>query len=239
MTKQPTRLNKNLALWLGISRRQADDMIAANRVKVDNQVAVLGQRVLPDSVITVDNKPITKNVKLALIKLHKPTSYTCSRRQQGNAPTIYQLLPDNLHQLKPVGRLDKDSSGLLLLTNDGDLAYRLTHPKFKKVKTYHATLDRDLEPLHQQMISDHGIQLGDGKSRLILTRLDENSRRRWQVEMSEGRNRQIRRTFQALGYQVIGLHRISFGNYQLHDLKSGQYEHVKDYQPDNRTHSNK
>ncbi len=155
--------------------------------------------------------------------MNKPVGYVCSRKQQGNVPTIYSLLPKKYQGLKTVGRLDKNSSGLILFTNDGDFAYQMTHPKFVKYKTYHVELNRDLEPLHQQMISDFGIKLPDGVSKLSLSKLDENSRKKFQVEMSEGRNRQIRRTFEALGYEVKKLHRISFGKYNLNDLKPGEF----------------
>ena len=100
----------------------------------------------------------------------------------------------------------------------------MTHPKFHKTKLYNARLDRDLEPLHQQMISDFGVQLEDGASKLTLERLSDTSRREWQITMTEGRNRQIRRTFAALGYEVKKLHRTQFGVYRLeHTLKPGSY----------------
>jgi len=99
----------------------------------------------------------------------------------------------------------------------------MTHPSFHKTKEYEVTLDHDLEPLHQQMISDYGIQLEDGYSQLTLTRLNDDSRREWIVSMHEGRNRQIRRTFAALGYSVVKLHRTRFGNYSLGDIKSGEH----------------
>ena len=155
---------------------------------------------------------------------HKPIGYVCSRRQQGDTPTIYSLLPETLHHLKPVGRLDKDSSGIILLTNDGDFTHQMTHPSYHKQKTYRVTLDRGLEPLHQQMISDFGVQLEDGTSKLLLTRLSDDDRRHWQIDMHEGRNRQIRRTFAALGYTVTKLHRTQFGPYALGDIPVGQYQ---------------
>ena len=158
--------------------------------------------------------------------LNKPVGYVCSRRAQGDSPTIYAILPQAFHHLKPVGRLDRNSSGLLLLTNDGDFAFQMTHPKFVKTKVYSVRLDRDLEPLHQQMISDFGVILEDGPSKLHLERLRDDSRREWRVIMSEGRNRQIRRTFASLGYEVKKLHRTSFGNYSLGDMKPGSYELV-------------
>lgn len=170
-------------------------------------------------------KLVTEKAEYSYIALNKPIGYVSSRRQQGDNPTLYSLLPEALHSLKPVGRLDKDSSGLLILTDDGDFAFQMTHPKFYKVKTYNVTLSRPLEPLHQQMISDYGIQLEDGPSKLSLERIGDD-RKSWVVTMHEGRNRQIRRTFSALGYTVGELHRTSFGPYSLNDLASGKYETV-------------
>jgi pseudouridine synthase len=167
--------------------------------------------------------------------LNKPTGYVCSRREQGGILTIYSLLPLKYHALKPVGRLDKDSSGLLLLTNDGDFAHRMTHPSFQKTKVYYVTLDQPLATLHQQMINDHGIQLEDGNSRLSVTTLTDTPEQEtypeatYRVEMHEGRNRQIRRTFAPLGYKVAGLHRTQFGNFSLGLLQPGQYKLTRLY----------
>ena len=110
-----------------------------------------------------------------------------------------------------------------MLTNDGDFAFRMTHPKFKKNKQYNVTLDKELAPLHQQMITDFGIQLNDGLSKLGLSHQSNQDRHNWIVSMSEGRNRQIRRTFAALGYTVIKLHRTHFGTYELGTLGAGDY----------------
>ena len=224
--KSPERLNKFLARQLGISRREADVLIENETVMVNHTLATLGTRITPSDSIDVAGTPVARRpAALRYIALNKPIGYVCSRRAQGSTPTIYSLLPPEFHALKPVGRLDKDSSGLLLLTNDGDFAYRMTHPKFAKTKQYRVRLDRDLEPLHQQMISDFGIELDDGRSQLILARLDDN-RREWHITMSEGRNRQIRRTFAALGYTVTRLHRTNFGNYALGDINQGEWREV-------------
>ena len=215
------RLNKFLAENLGISRRKADDVIAAGRVKVAGKTAVLGARI-EDGEVTFDNKKVDRVAVKTYLAFNKPVGYTSSKRAQ-NGKTLYELLPEEYRKLKTVGRLDKESSGLILLTDDGDFNFRMTHPSFRKSKVYEVELDRALEPLHQQMISDFGIDLTDGKSRLGLARLDDG-RKKWQVEMSEGRNRQVRRTFGALGYTVVGLHRTQFGNYQLGVLKPGKYD---------------
>lgn len=225
-TDDSTRLNKYLALQLGLSRREADDYIRSGRVIVNGQTAELGSRVLGSDNLEVDGKNVSSGAVISYLALNKPVGYVCSRKQQGSSPTIYDLLPKDYHHLKPVGRLDRDSSGIILLTNDGDFAFNMTHPKFAKTKIYNVCLDRDLAPLHQQMIADYGINLADGKSLLQLERLNETDSKNWIVTMTEGRNRQIRRTFESLGYKVSTLHRTNFGNYALGDIKPGEYETV-------------
>ncbi len=220
-----TRLNKHLALALGVSRREADELIESGRVTINGATAVLGARFTSDATLAVNGKPLGVTPDYTYLLFHKPVGYVCSRKAQGENPTIYELLPAELSPLKPVGRLDKDSSGLLLLTNDGDFAHSMTHPKFSKIKIYTVELASGLEPLHQQMISDFGIDIGDGVSKLSLERVSDD-RRQWIVTMSEGRNRQIRRTFLALGYDVIRLHRINFGPFSLGDLAEGTTSEV-------------
>src|SRR5690606_33633954 len=114
--------------------------------------------------------------------------------------------------------------GLLLLTNDGNLANELTHPSRQKLKIYEIEISRPLQPLHRQMIADFGVNLEDGPSKLGLQRQEEGNDTKWIVTMSEGRNRQIRRTFAALGYEVIKLHRTHFGDYSLGDMSPGDYK---------------
>lgn len=217
MESTSVRLNKFLAEKLGISRRAADELIEHGRVVINGKTAELGVRVHPTDLLAVDDKPISseRRTEFTYLLLNKPAGYVSSRRKQGSDETIYALLPDAYHHLKPVGRLDRDSSGVLLLTNDGDFAHAMTHPKFYKVKQYEVTLDKPLAPLHRQMINDHGIHLDDGNSKLILERLSEGDDRAWIITMHEGRNRQIRRTFTALGYTVVRLHRTHFGKYAL------------------------
>lgn len=240
-----TRINKFLAHSTGMSRRQADDAIARGRVSINGIPADIGAHVPDNASVTLDGAPVGAQHAYTYLLLHKPIRYVCSRRRQGDTPTIYELLPEHYRSLKPVGRLDKDSSGLLFMTNDGDFAHRMTHPSFHKVKVYQVELDKALEPLHQQMVSDMGVQLEDGVSRFMVSRLEpkEDLRSktldlrksqkdtsqlspRYEVTMHEGRNRQIRRTFAALGYTVTKLHRISFGNYSLGDIKTGEHRLV-------------
>lgn len=253
------RLNKFLAERLGISRREADNLIAKGQILIERQdsnansstnsspnssqitsptstpgrtssspkktPATLGTRIDKTDRVWYNGRIVPFSLEFTYLALNKPVGYICSKKRQGDTPTIYELLPKKYQHLKTVGRLDKDSSGLILLTNDGDFAFQMTHPKFVKEKQYEVALDKNLEPLHQQMIADFGVELPDGKSRLGLAHLkDEKDRKSWLVTMSEGRNRQIRRTFAAVGYEVKALHRIKFGNYLLDSLKPGNFQ---------------
>ena len=224
MDNQQVRLNKFLAERIGVSRREADELIAAGRVFVDDKPAMLGARIDKNAKVCYNGNIIPFETGYSYIAMNKPIGYVCSRRAQGPAPTIYDILPKEYRHLKTVGRLDKDSSGLILLTNDGDFAYQMTHPKFRKTKVYEVALDRPLEPLHQQMISDYGVMLDDGPSRFMVIKTAETS---YLVTLSEGRNRQIRRTFAALGYKVVKLHRIAFGKYELSGLEPGKCVIIK------------
>ena len=250
--KPSIRLNKFLAERLGVSRREADEIISAGKVTIDGEPAILGARIDKLSKVCYNKKIIPFDTEYLYLAFHKPVGYVCSRRAQGDTPTLYELLPKEYQKLKTVGRLDKDSSGLILLTNDGDFAYQMTHPKFRKTKVYEVELNKPLEPLHQQMISDYGVMLDDGPSRFKIVR-DTSAgdgaggtpavRRRksstmgetatagpaekYIVFLTEGRNRQIRRTFAALGYRVTRLHRIQFGKYELGGLELGKYERIR------------
>jgi len=218
------RVNRFIALATGISRRAADKAVASGQVIVNDNPATLGQTISGTDEITFNGKRLdfesVANAGTQLIVLNKPVGYVCSRDGQGSE-TIYDLLPAELHRLKPIGRLDKDSSGLLLLTNNGQLAQELTHPKFHKEKIYTVELDKPLAVGDQQKIK-LGVLIEDGPSRLRL----QGTGNVWRVTMHEGRNRQIRRTFAALGYAVIKLHRTNFGIYELGDLKPGIFQKV-------------
>lgn len=219
------RLNKFLAERLGVSRREADELISAGKITIDGKKAILGARLDKSDKICYNNKVIPFETEYVYLAFNKPVGYVCSRRAQGSAPTLYELLPEKYHKLKTVGRLDKDSSGLILLTNDGDFAFQMTHPKFHKEKIYEVELDKALEPIHQQMISDFGVVLDDGPSKFAVIRNQSSGdpKKSFTVILTEGRNRQIRRTFQALGYKVEKLHRTKFGKYELSSLKPSKY----------------
>lgn len=213
------RINQFVAQATGLSRRAVDAAIKAGRIELNQRSAQLGDKVAVTDLVTLDKRAITPAVKTQTIMLNKPASYVCSRNGQGSR-TIYELLPAKYHRLKPIGRLDKDSSGLLLLTNDGQLANQLTHPSHRKTKVYEVELDQPLNKAAEQTISKTGVELEDGRSQFQLNALDASGLK-WQITMTEGRNRQIRRTLVGLGYAVIKLHRTQFGPYKLDSLKSG------------------
>lgn len=216
-----TRINKFVAQATGLSRRRADALILESKVTINGQVAKPGDSVVSTDEIKFNDQLITAQANLTIM-LNKPVGYVCSRSGQGNH-TIYELLPSKYNSLKPIGRLDKDSSGLLLLTNDGNLALKLTHPRYSKEKVYLVTLDKPLFPGDKNQITGKGVKLSDGISRLgIETRGDTIK-----VTMHEGRNRQIRRTFEAIGYKVVSLHRTQIGDYLIGNLGPGQYKEVK------------
>lgn len=213
------RLNRYLASASTLSRRAADSAITQGRVTVNHQAAQLGQEVTASDLVTLDGQPLQLPQAYRYLLFHKPAGFICSRRQQGTTPTIYSLLPPEYADLKTVGRLDRDSSGLLILTDDGVYAQRLSHPSYGKTKTYEVRLSRPLTPADQATLGQ-GVELEDGPSHLQLDRV---SGANLVVSLQEGRNRQIRRTFAALGYRVTQLHRTKLGDLELGSLPEGKW----------------
>jgi len=215
------RINRYIAHATGMSRRAADQLIIEGRVRINNSVPSPGVDVGQDDIVSLDGNVLTLPETFHTVILNKPVGYVVSRNGQGSK-TIYDLLPSEFHNLKPVGRLDRDSSGLVLLTDNGALAQELAHPSHQKKKVYIVHLDKPLS--HQAVESiTGGVPLEDGISRLDL----KGKATSWVVTMFEGRNRQIRRTFDRLGYTVIGLHRIRFGDFVLSSKQqSGEYREV-------------
>jgi 23S rRNA pseudouridine2605 synthase len=226
------RINKFVALASGMSRRAADKAITEGRVMVNGSLPKIGQELSLTDEVELDKQPLAAPEMPQTIVLNKPTGYVVSRQGQGSK-TIYDLLPPELHHLKPIGRLDKDSSGLLLLTNDGQLAQELTHPKYQKTKIYEVEIDKPLSRQGFEQITKTGVDIGDYVSRFQLKQLAISNQKlagppvpncQFLITITEGKNRQIRRTFAALGYTVIALHRSKFGEFQLpQDLKSGTF----------------
>jgi 23S rRNA pseudouridine2605 synthase len=222
------RLNKFLASKTLLSRRSADYEISTNTVQVNGELAVPGTVLKPGDVVNYSGEDyiytqLEQSAKAPVVLLlNKPVGYVCSRDGQG-APTIYELLPEQYHNLNIAGRLDMDSCGLVVLTDDGDLLNQLTHPSFNKTKVYQITLDKPLNKIRQNKIEQEGVDIGDDRlSKMVLTQKSADYTR-WQVELSEGRNRQIRRTFMALALEVVKLKRLSLGDYSLDQLNNEDF----------------
>lgn len=234
------RINRYIALATGISRRAADKLVQGSKVFINGLPAQLSDHATSVDKVFVDKKQIFLPDEPTTIIFNKPAGYVCSRDGQGSK-TVYDLLPEEYKSLKPVGRLDKDSSGLLLMTDDGNLAHELTHPKFIKDKVYLVHLAHPLKGADFDVITKKGADIGDktpskfrlevkddahlaGEKHSIHDSCFAEDNKDWIVTIHEGRNRQIRRTFSALGYTVRTLHRITFGDYNLRSLESGQFK---------------
>lgn len=215
------RLNQYLAKHTALSRRSADTAIAEGRVRVNDTTANLGQSVGDNDRVTLDENDIVLQHTKSIM-LHKPIKTICSKTQQGNVPTVYSLLPKELQHLAYVGRLDKDTSGLLIMSNDGELIQHITHPGHEIDKQYIVQLNKILENSDLKRLKT-GIQLDDGISKFKIS----GKGRDWTVIIHEGRNRQIRRTFEALGYEVTKLHRSKVGSLSLGNLQPGSYKEIR------------
>ena len=217
------RLQKFLSAAGVCSRRHGEDYIQSGRVRVNGRLAtVLGTQIDPDKDrIEVDGRVVTLETRHIYIALHKPKGYVTSCSHAGEAVVLDLInLPQRLY---PVGRLDKDSTGLLLLTNDGRLHHRLSHPSFDHEKEYEVTVDRPIldNVLHQ--LAD-GMPLMGSKTRPAgVQRL---TGRRFKMVLQEGRNRQIRRMVRKMGYKVMRLKRIRVANVRLGNLPIGAYRYL-------------
>lgn len=207
------RINKFVARAVGTSRRQADDLIERGKILVNGRPASLGTSIKDNDIVTKDGKRLALQ-QHRYVLLNKPTGYLCSHRSQGGDPTVYEISPGDFRGLQTAGRLDRDSEGLILLTNDGDLSLRLTHPKFGKHKRYRVWTDKPLNNTELDRINK-GLVLEDGISRLQIQLEDDH----YLIQMQEGRNRQIRRTIEQLGRTVMRLQRIGLGSLDLDDFK--------------------
>ena len=217
------RLQKLLARAGHGSRRSVEQLITAGRVRVDGCVASLGQRADPAvHRIEVDGLPLGPPAERLTLMLHKPEGTVVTASDERGRPTVYDLLPDAPPGLRYVGRLDRDSNGLLLLTTDGELAHRLAHPRYAVVKTYEATVEgipsaEALERLRR------GVALEDGLTAPAEADLldADDGRARVRLAIHEGRKRQVRRMLQAVGHRVLRLTRTSVDGLALGDLPSG------------------
>jgi len=220
------RLQKFLARAGIASRRQAEEYIKAGRVKVNGLVITeLGSKVDPDrDRVAIDNKPVKAEEELVYLLLNKPPLVVTTLHDPQGRTKVTDLLPGIKQRVYPVGRLDYETEGLLLLTNDGELAYRLTHPSYKVPKTYRVKVQGNPSRTALQRLRN-GVKLEDGMTQKALVKVLQPGKDSTLLEITirEGRNRQIRRMCQAVGHPVLALRRIRFGPLQLGSLSPGQY----------------
>ncbi len=223
------RLNKFLAQSGVASRRGADAMIAAGRVKIDGQAAQPGSQVAPGQVVTVDGTPVAAE-RLTYLMLNKPVGYVTTMEDPEGRPTVVKLL-DVVERVVPVGRLDAMTSGLLLLTNDGDLAYKLGHPKHGVPKTYRAIV-RGLPGSAALRKLQQGVHLDDGRTRPAEVKVigTRSGGAELEITIKEGRNRQVRRMCSTVGYPVMELERIAYGPLTLGRLGIGASRALKPHE---------
>jgi pseudouridine synthase len=226
-----TRLNKYIASSGLCSRRKADEIIESGVVKVNGKtVTELGYIVQEKDKVFVENKLIHP-VKLQYYRFYKPAGYITTSDDENGRKTIYDLLPENLHHLNPVGRLDKDSTGLLILTNDGELANQLTHPSVKVPKLYRVTIDSKITNEDISKMNS-GIEIEPGKLAYAQVRIIEvdNKHTTMEILLFQGLNRQIRKMFEYLGHNVVSLKRIQHATLNLDGLKRGEFKPIKPQQ---------
>ena len=209
------RLNKFLAMSLNISRRKADQFIVENKIKINGHLAVLGEKIDTsiDEVTYLGNK-LEKRIEKKYYAFYKPRGYVCSHKVQGNSVTIYKLIEDK--SLKFAGRLDRDSEGLLLLSNDGDWIYKLTHPKYNIKKVYEVkTIDEIDEDIFKLKVKIDGVGY-------TINNLLKKGDQEYKVTLLTGKNREIRKIFKYNDIGITSLKRVQMESYLLNDMKPGE-----------------
>lgn len=224
------RINKFLAEQGIASRRRADEMIAAGRVKINGTVATLGVNVEDGDEILLDDVPVlAAEKKEEYYIMNKPKGVICTVSDDRGRKTVMDLLPENVGRVFPVGRLDYETEGLLILTNDGDLAFRLTHPTSEIPKTYLARIagtltEKDLNPIRSGVELD-GMMTKKCKAHIVET---NKAYTKVHITITEGRNRQVRRMFEAIGKTVEFLKRISIGKLKIGGMDRGAVRPLTD-----------
>ncbi len=225
------RLQKVMAKAGVASRRRSEELILRGHVEVDGKtVREMGIRIDPSvSEIRVFGKEISVKATREYLILNKPTGYLTTVKDPYNRPTVMQLVGDPEYGLFPVGRLDQNTTGLLILTNDGDLAYRLTHPKHKVAKVYEVEVRGIPDPKAIWRLRN-GVLLEDGKTRPARVNIVKRGpiSSILTITISEGKKRQVRRMCQAINHPVLKLNRQAVGPIELGDLKPGQWRYLED-----------
>ena len=221
---EPIRLNKFLANAGICSRREADEFILSGAVTVNGQVVTeLGTKVLRTDEVVFHGAPVSLEKKVYVL-LNKPKDYVTTSDDPQQRKTVMDLVKNVCpERIYPVGRLDRNTTGVLLLTNDGDLASKLTHPKFLKKKVYHVFLDKNVDPQDMERIKE-GIDLEDGEVHAdAIEYCNENDKSQVGVEIHSGKNRIVRRIFESLGYRVVKLDRVQFAGLTKKNLRRGDW----------------
>ena len=220
---KPIRLNKYLANAGICSRREADDFIQAGVITVNGVVVdSLGAKVLPTDKVQFHDQPVRRERKVYIL-LNKPKNTVTTTDDPQERHTVIDIVRNACaERIYPVGRLDRNTTGVLLLTNDGDLAAKLTHPKFGKKKVYAATLDRDLEEADEAVLRE-GVVLDDEKIVPDALEFPKGDRKHIGLEIHSGQNRVVRRMFEKAGYKVMQLDRVSFAGLTKKNVARGKY----------------
>ena len=230
---EPLRLNKFLANAGVCSRREADEFIQAGLVTVNGQVVTeLGTKILRTDEVKFHDAVVSLEKKVYVL-LNKPKDYVTTSDDPQQRKTVMDLVKDVCpERIYPVGRLDRNTTGVLLLTNDGDLASKLTHPKFLKKKVYHVHLDKNLTAHDMQQISE-GITLEDGEIKAdAVAYADERDKSQVGIEIHSGKNRIVRRIFESLGYRVTKLDRVQFAGLTKKNLRRGDWRFLTEKEVD-------
>ena len=230
---EPLRLNKFLANAGVCSRREADEFIQAGLVTVNGQVVTeLGTKILRTDEVKFHDAVVSLEKKVYVL-LNKPKDYVTTSDDPQQRKTVLDLVKDVCpERIYPVGRLDRNTTGVLLLTNDGDLASKLTHPKFLKKKVYHVHLDKNLTAHDMQQISE-GITLEDGEIKAdAVAYADERDKSQVGIEIHSGKNRIVRRIFESLGYRVTKLDRVQFAGLTKKNLRRGDWRFLTEKEVD-------
>ena len=230
---EPLRLNKYLANAGVCSRREADEFIQAGVVTVNGEVVTeLGTKILRTDEVKFHDAPVSLEKKVYVL-LNKPKDYVTTSDDPQQRKTVMDLVKDVCpERIYPVGRLDRNTTGVLLLTNDGDLASKLTHPKFLKKKVYHVHLDKNITAHDLQQIRD-GITLDDGEIKAdAVDYADERDKAQVGIEIHSGKNRIVRRIFESLGYRVTKLDRVQFAGLTKKNLRRGDWRFLTEKEVD-------
>ena len=230
---EPLRLNKFLANAGVCSRREADEFIQAGVVTVNGEVVTeLGTKILRTDEVKFHDAPVTLEKKVYVL-LNKPKDYVTTSDDPQQRKTVMDLVKDVCpERIYPVGRLDRNTTGVLLLTNDGDLASKLTHPKFLKKKVYHVHLDKNLTAHDMEQIRE-GVTLEDGEIKAdAIEYADDRDKAQVGIEIHSGKNRIVRRIFESLGYRVTKLDRVQFAGLTKKNLRRGDWRFLTEKEVD-------